>query len=325
MDRTHYLRTGISLATGVLAAVFATTSMHAQTLPAMQPTSLPAQAAAPVAAAPPANPPHHAEITFAQGQLEVRADNSSLNQILRSISRRTGLKITGGVEEQRVFGNYGPGSVSSVLATLLDGTETNILLLGGDATNPPELQLTPRSGGPTPPGPNSEAYAMYDDSSDREAPVPPPAPRSASESSQPETHGVVGSPAVPQPLNDLNVSPSHPAPTAAPLPLPHPDSALTPAANPAAASVVHTPNPAPTAVPGTAPNATATGSAAASAAHKPLTPEMVMQELLEMQEQQKLRKQELDEQIRKEQIEPQKKLKKQQPSSQNPTSSTPQQ
>jgi hypothetical protein len=308
----HHLRTGGILAAAVLAAVFATTRTPAQSLPPMQPTTTqpiptqpttltpqtltpqtltPQAPGAPVASAPPANPAHHAEITFAGGQLEVRADNSSLNQILRSISRRAGLKITGGVEDQRVFGNYGPGSISSVLATLLDGTETNMLLLAGDAQNPPELQLTPRNGGVSPPGPNSEAYAMYDDSIDQQAPIPPPTPRSPNASSQPETHGLAGSPTVPQPLNESSVSPSHPAPAAAILPMPSTNSAPTPAA--------------------------------ASATPRHLTPEIVMQELLMMQEQKKLQEQQRDAQAREEQARQQKKLKTQQPSSQTPASSTP--
>ena len=111
------------------------------------------------------------------GLLQIRADNSSLNQILRSISHITGMKITGGVEEQRVFGSYGPATLSTILATLLDGTGANILLLGGSADTPPELVLTSRAGGPEPPGPNSPAYAMYDDASDRAIRVAPPAPR----------------------------------------------------------------------------------------------------------------------------------------------------
>jgi hypothetical protein len=134
----------------------------------------------------PPNPAVYAEVTYTGGLLQVRADNSSLNQILRSISHMTGLKITGGVEEQRVFGSYGPAPLSTVLSTLLDGTGSNILLLAGGAGAPPELVLTSRNGGPEPPGPNSPTYAMFDESNGRAnsaapAPVSPPvvAPASA--------------------------------------------------------------------------------------------------------------------------------------------------
>ena len=153
-------------------------------LPATQPTSLPSTpavattpaagslpapiAATPLAGEPMSSRPKRAQVTFIDRQLNVRANDSSLNQILRSISRATGLKITGGVQDQRVFGNYGPASTSSVLATLLDGTGTNIVLLEGDVTTPPELILTPRGGGPTPPNPNAPGF---DDGTD-----PEPAP-----------------------------------------------------------------------------------------------------------------------------------------------------
>ena len=193
--------------------------MHAQALPPTQPTSLQPQAAtAPSAATPPVNTPHHAEVTYTGGQLQVRADNSSLNQILRSVSHQTGLKITGGVEEQRVFGNYGPGPISAVLATLLDGTNTNIFLLGGDTTNPPELVLTQRSGGASPPEPNSPIYAMYDDSIDHSTPVAPSAPPNTGVQT-PRTSTPIASPGVSQPIVHADAGATHPvAPYTATVP-----------------------------------------------------------------------------------------------------------
>ena len=297
MHRTPYLRQGrrwtLSLAFGALAALIIPTGAHTQALPPMQPTSLPPQApGAPLSTAPPVNTPHHAEVAYAGGQLQVRADNSSLNQILRSISHRTGLKITGGVEEQRVFGNYGPGPISAVLATLLDGTNTNIFLLGGDATNPPELVLTQRSGGASPPEPSSPAYAMYDDSIDHDAPVAPPTPRTTNEPIHPQASVIPQAPVI-------TATPS------APQPMDHPD-----------ANAPHAIAASPATPPATVPAATPD-------AKTPLTPEMVMQQLLKMQTQQASRKKELDDQIQKEQIEQQKKLKDQKPSSQTPTSPTP--
>jgi len=150
-----------------LAWAAAAAQTSTQALPPNQPTARPGQPlASPAQAA--ASPPLRAQILYANGQLQVRADNSSLNQILRSISQKTGLKITGGVQEQRVFGDYGPASVSTVLSTLLDGAGANIMILTG---NPPQLILTQTNGQPDPPNPNSPVYAIYD----RAAPVPPPA------------------------------------------------------------------------------------------------------------------------------------------------------
>jgi hypothetical protein len=199
MHQTHDLRRISRVAEGLIVLFAVATGMRGQNLPATAPTALPSQVApgTPQVAAPIPDPPRHAEVILTYGLLRIRADNSSLNQILRSISHVTGMKITGGVEEQRVFGSYGPAPLSTILATLLDGTGANILLLGGNADTPPELVLTSTSGGPGPPGPNSPVYAMYDDRndhSDRVAPAaarppvtPLPAPTSAVPTSVPAT------------------------------------------------------------------------------------------------------------------------------------------
>jgi hypothetical protein len=203
MHPTHHLRR-ISRSAGVLLAVFAVaTAIRGQNLPATPPTALPGQVApgAPQPATPAPDPPQHAEVILTHGLLQIRADDSSLNQILRSISHITGMKITGGVEEQRVFGNYGPAPLSTILATLLDGTGANILLLGGNPGTPPTLVLTPRAGGPEPPGPNSRAYAMYDDSSDRVNPVAPVTVR------PPVTNPPPPTPAVPTSASAASVPP----------------------------------------------------------------------------------------------------------------------
>lgn len=112
----------------------------------------------------PQPPQHPARVTYANGQLFVSANNSSLNQILRDIARETGMKITGGVTDERVFGQYGPASPSKILGELLDGTGSNMLLLQATTATPAELILTPRQGGPTPPNPNAV----------EEEPLPPP-------------------------------------------------------------------------------------------------------------------------------------------------------
>jgi hypothetical protein len=119
-------------------------------------------------------PPQHANVTYQQGELTVAADNSSLNQILREISRETGIKITGGVADERVFGTYGPSSASEVLNSLLDGTGSNMLLVQSDSTSPGELILTPRQGGVTPPNPNAPGFEDEGAVDDSDSPPPPP-------------------------------------------------------------------------------------------------------------------------------------------------------
>ena len=102
----------------------------------------------------------------------VAASNSSLNQILHDISRLTGIKISGGVTDERVFGDYGPASPAQVLATLLDGTGSNMLLVQSTGNAPAELILTSRQGGPTPPNPNAQTFDEPGDSSVEAPPNP---------------------------------------------------------------------------------------------------------------------------------------------------------
>ena len=103
-----------------------------------------------------------AEVEYTGGLLHVTAGNSSLNQILREIGRLTGMKITGGVQEDRVFGTYGPAPASEVLAKLLDGTPSNFLIVENDQAGPAELILTPRRGAASPPNPNAAAAEEQD-------------------------------------------------------------------------------------------------------------------------------------------------------------------
>lgn len=132
------------------------------TLPPTPPTTIPA-----VPRTPGELPAHPASVTYANGLLTVIASNSSLNQILRDVSRETSMKVTGGVIDERVFGQYGPAPVGQILNTLLDGTGSNMLLVESNGVTPAELILTPQSGGPSPPNPNAAAAEEGDQSEDQ--------------------------------------------------------------------------------------------------------------------------------------------------------------
>lgn len=149
----------------------------ASPLPAIAPTSAPA-----IPLPPSQQPPKRAQVSYANDSLSISADNASLNQILRQISTTTGVKIVGGVNDERVFGQYGPAPLSQVLTALLDGTGSNILLIHSDGAAPRELILTPRSGGPTPPNPNA---AAFDDRSDQPETTPAPQPAQSLPSATP--------------------------------------------------------------------------------------------------------------------------------------------
>ncbi len=108
----------------------------------------------PVAAAP--VQVRHVQVDYANGSLAVDATNASLNEILREVSKKTGIKITGSAGDDRVFGHYGPSKPAVVLDALLDGTGSNMLLVD-DANGKSELILTARRGGVSPPSANASS------------------------------------------------------------------------------------------------------------------------------------------------------------------------
>jgi hypothetical protein len=95
-------------------------------------------------------------VVYSRGQIEVDADNSSLQQIFQKIAGVTGMKITGSVDDERVFGKYGPAAPAEILKSLLNGTGVNMLLKETATGVPEELILTPRNGPATQPNPAAQ-------------------------------------------------------------------------------------------------------------------------------------------------------------------------
>ncbi len=71
-----------------------------------------------------------AAVQLEQGKLTIQATNSSLRAILVDLERRTGMHVDGLSTDQRIFGVYGPGNPSEVLASLLDDSGYNVLIAG---------------------------------------------------------------------------------------------------------------------------------------------------------------------------------------------------
>ena len=166
---------------------------------------LPTPPSAPVAtsAPTPTNAAHPARVVYSQGQIEVDADNSSLQQIVQKIAGVTGMKITGSVNDERVFGKYGPAAPAKILKSLLDGTGVNMLLKETASGAPAELILTPRDGlAPLPPPPAQEAIAESVPEPDISVPA----------------HGPGGPQDVVRDINGVPVAQGAVAPVAAPPP-----------------------------------------------------------------------------------------------------------
>ncbi len=231
---------------------------------------------------------HRAHITYVGGLLNVRADNSSLNGILHDISVATGMKVTGGVADQRVFGNYGPAEPATVLATLLDGTGTNMLLRETADNGPRELVLTPRTGGVTPPSPSAQNYDGEEGADEAQqtqqqqaAPAQGPVPTGSSQQRQ------FGPQRIPQPFNNVLGSPNNTTQTVSTLPtvqsVPS-DSISTPSVAPPVSGIVDSTNPPP-------PGSTTFGSSTPTNTDNlgngtAKTPEQIFQQLQQMRQQQ---------------------------------------
>ena len=200
----------------------AATLLHAQSRPASQqhppipaaplPATPTTQAPPPIPPTPAQQPAQRAKVTYADDLLTVSASNSSLNQILREISRQTGIKITGGVADERVFGDYGPAAASQVLASLLDGTASNMVIVQSTTSASAELILTPRMGGATPPNPNA---ARFDDSNSDDQPaqrpevVQPNPPQPQTQAPAPDTPPAANT--APVPSNPETPAPAPPS------------------------------------------------------------------------------------------------------------------
>lgn len=114
---------------------------------ATQPAQPPPQPAAPPI--PRDQPAQPATITLAGGKLEVKANNSSLIDIVNELGKSGGMTISGLTRDQRVFGEYGPGDPRQILSELLEGAGYNVLMLGVTQEGTPrELELSDRGNAP---------------------------------------------------------------------------------------------------------------------------------------------------------------------------------
>lgn len=95
----------------------------------------------------PATPP---TITWDSHGLEIKAANSSLQQILSEVATNTGAKVTGLSHDERVFGVYGPAPAREVLSQLLHGTSYNVLMLGDQGEGTPRVVILSARAAPGP-------------------------------------------------------------------------------------------------------------------------------------------------------------------------------
>jgi hypothetical protein len=195
--------------------------------PEVAPVAVPPQpTVAPSLLEQPATP---ATVSAHNNELTVKADNSSLSQILHQVSSATGMKLDGLGGDERVFGSFGPGAPREVLTSLLNGTSYNILMVG-DLPNgaPRQLLLSNRAGGAPPPPANANANQNQTHTGDEDNPDDTASPDDSDDTSPPMQYTPPSiAPAEPPPTNAPSEAPPTNGPSEAP-PRPMPQTQSEP-------------------------------------------------------------------------------------------------
>ena len=117
------------------------------------------------------------QVSYQNGKLTIVARNSTLGDILRAVKARTGAEVDfPGNTTERVVGQFGPGESREVVASLLNGSHFNYVMMASE-TNPNQLKtliVTSKAGA----APENPAPAAGN-----QPPQPEPAPVQAQESS----------------------------------------------------------------------------------------------------------------------------------------------
>jgi hypothetical protein len=123
----------------------------------------------------PSAPP---QVDCRNGQLTIVAQNSTLSDILHGVQKCTGASIdVPGNANERVVTKLGPAPAREVLASLLNGSSFNYVMVGsaGSPTSLSSVILTPKpAGGVTPPSGGFQQSAVYLPPERSEAPAMPP-------------------------------------------------------------------------------------------------------------------------------------------------------
>jgi hypothetical protein len=93
-------------------------------------------------------PPMPASITYQNGTLTIAAQNATLSDVLRAACGQTGTEIEiPPSADERVVGVWGPGPVRDVLASFLNGSHFNYVMLGSnvDSTTVTRLILSAKT------------------------------------------------------------------------------------------------------------------------------------------------------------------------------------
>jgi hypothetical protein len=127
------IRAGFVCASFLLAGLGPALLGQAPSKPA---SKLPSAAQPPASAqtsisAPPQTAATPPRVTFHDGLLSIHAENSTLGDVLKAVQSATGASIDSpGVASERVYVNLGPGQPRDILASLLNGSRYDYIMIG---------------------------------------------------------------------------------------------------------------------------------------------------------------------------------------------------
>ena len=107
--------------------------------------------------------PSKPSVTWDSHGLRIEATNASLRDILKEVSTDTGAKVEGLATDERVFGEYGPGSARDVITQLLHGSSYNVLMIGDQGEGTPRQIVLSARKAPGPANANRQAPEQPDE------------------------------------------------------------------------------------------------------------------------------------------------------------------
>jgi hypothetical protein len=153
------------------------------------------------------------EVSFRNGLLAIKANKATFAEVLSAVKQRTGadIEIPAGADQERIVADIGPGQPQEVIASLLNGSSFNFMILNS-ASDPRQLDrviLTLRTAGPvtvSSSAPPPQQQASDEDQSYNEPPPQPDARPAAPVAALPQSQPAAF-PAPPRPAeNDTPVT-----------------------------------------------------------------------------------------------------------------------
>lgn len=150
----------------------------------------PAQQAAPVPNTPANMPPQPPNVTYQNGLLTIRAENSTLADVLTEVRNKTGaqIQVPPGASMERIAIQEGPAPPRAALTALLHGSGFDYIIVGSmqDPQSVQRVMLTPHVESPASPPqpayaarrsqPAPEYQSDEEQNNEQPMPAPPPAP-----------------------------------------------------------------------------------------------------------------------------------------------------